>query len=95
MIDHPRFGKIRSIVLLKDVQAGEELFADYGYLEQYAKSETAIRTIYNWGKWFMNENDEDFKSDLKFHIKYLRNKVDEYKPYLNMLKKFSNMMQLH
>jgi hypothetical protein len=86
MIDHPRFGKIRSIALLRDVQAGQELFVDYGFLEQYAQSETAIKTIYNLSKWMSNKDDEEFHEDMKFHIKYIRNKVEYVKPYFNMLK---------
>lgn len=89
MIDHPRFGPIRSIVLLEDLEAGQELFADYGYLEQYAQSETAIKSIYHILKWYMNESDEDFHKTMKHHIKYLRTKVSDYKPYLSMLKGFS------
>ena len=30
MVEHPRFGKIRSIVTYKDLPAGQELFCDYG-----------------------------------------------------------------
>ncbi len=37
MIDHPRFGRIRSIVALKDLEDGDEIFCDYGYLDQYNK----------------------------------------------------------
>ena len=93
MIDHPRFGKIRSIVMLKDVGANEELFVDYGYIEQYAASETAIKTILQMSKWFTDMDDESFHSEMKYHIKYLRNKVDEYKPYLTMLKGISNFLK--
>ena len=70
MIDHPRFGKIRSIVLLKDLEANEELFADYGYLESYANSESMIKSLYHASKWFMNKSDDEFHKDMKFHIKY-------------------------
>ena len=35
MIDHPRFGKIRSIILTKDVEANEELLTNYGFLEKF------------------------------------------------------------
>ena len=35
MIDHPRFVKIRSIILTKDVEANEELLTNYGFLEKF------------------------------------------------------------
>lgn len=88
MIDHPRFGPIRSIVLMEDLEANQELFADYGYLEQYAMSESAIKSIYHMMKWYMNEGDEDFHQNLKHHIHYLRQKVDQAKPYLDIVKNF-------
>ncbi len=37
MIDHPRFGKIRSIAVKADLKAGEELLIDYGYVKQYVE----------------------------------------------------------
>ena len=101
MIDHPRFGKIRSIVLLKDVKAGEELFCDYGYLispniryylDKYFKSETAIKTIYNLSKWFMNENDEEALVSWKKQFKYIRKKIKDFQPYLGMFKAFSSLI---
>ena len=92
MIEHPRFGKIRSIVLLKDVKAGEELFCDYGYLDKYFKSETAIKTIYNLSKWFMNENDEEVLASWKKQFKYIRKKIKDFQPYLGMLKAFSSLI---
>ena len=92
MIDHPRFGKIRSLVLLRDMKAGEELFADYGYVENYISSEAAIKAIYRATQWWMDENDKDFHQNIKFHIRYMRKKVDQYKPYLNMLKSLTKKM---
>ena len=92
MIDHPCFGKIRSLVLLRDLKAHEELFVDYGYVQNYAQSDAAIKAIYHATKWWMNEKDEDFHKNMKFHIKYMRKKVDEFKPYLNMFKAFSKML---
>ena len=93
MIDHPRFGKIRSIILLEEIKTGQELFADYGYIQNYMESESMIRSIYQASKWFMNENDEEFHKDLKFHIKYLKKKVDHLKPYMGMLKTFTNFLK--
>ena len=93
MIDHPRFGKIRSIVLLQDVEANDELFVDYGYVEQYAQSETAIKTIYEVSKFLSGKNDEDFHADMKYQIKYLKKKVEDYKPYIEMFKNVANLIK--
>ncbi len=35
MIDHPRFGKIRSVAVKTDMKAGDELLVDYGYIQKY------------------------------------------------------------
>jgi hypothetical protein len=35
MVDHPRFGKIRSVVVMQDLEPGTELLTDYGYLGNY------------------------------------------------------------
>ena len=86
MVDHPVFGKIRSIVLKSDVQAGDELFCDYGYLESYVQSETAMKTLYNIGKMILNKNDEEFAQDIKRHISFIKSRSDEFEPYLNMIK---------
>ena len=76
--------------MLEDVDANQELFVDYGYLEQYAASDMAIKSILQMSKWMTNMDDESFHSEIKYHIKYLKHKVDQYKPYLNMLKGITN-----
>ena len=81
MVDHPVFGKIRSIVLKSDVQAGDELFCDYGYLESYVQSETAMKTLYNIGKMILNKNDEEFAQDIKRHISFIKSRSDAFAPY--------------
>lgn len=86
MIDHPRFGKIRSIEMTKDATAGDELFCDYGFIEQYIHSENTVRSIYKMGKWWTNKSDEEYHKYLKEHIKFVRNKVHSIKPYLDMLR---------
>ena len=40
MIDHPRFGKIRTVAVKADMKAGEELLVDYGYIQQYFEVKT-------------------------------------------------------
>ena len=86
MIDHPRFGKIRSIEMTKNALAGEELFCDYGYIDQYIHAENTVRSIYKLGKWWTNKTDEEYHKSLKEHIKYIRSKVHSVKPYLDMLR---------
>ena len=69
-------------MLLKDLEAGEELFADYGYLEQYVNSESMVKSIFHVGKWFLNKSDEDFHKDMKFHVKYMKKKVKDLRLYI-------------
>ena len=86
MVDHPRFGKIRSIVMLQNASTGQELFCDYGYIDRYIKTETTVRSIYKMGQWWTNKSDEEYHKYLKEHIKYIRNTVHNVKPYLDMLR---------
>jgi SET domain-containing protein len=37
MVDHPRFGRIRNIVAMTDLNEGDEILCDYGYIDQYNK----------------------------------------------------------
>ena len=93
MIDHPRFGKVRSVVLKEDLKAGDELFCDYGYLDQYMQSQEMFKTIMDVGKVIGNfQNDEDFHSEMKYTVKYLKKKVNEYKPYMDMLKNVYSLL---
>ena len=131
MIHHPRFGKIRSIVLTRAVQAGEELFTHYGFLESYVETEDTLKKIFDFGKMLnsfnMNNNHNiewdsdsnsggnndsnsinkdrerykdsnkrdsnnnnmrngDYVKTLKHHIKFLRDKADDFKPVFDVLK---------
>ena len=86
MIDHPRFGKIRSIVVLKDLPTGQELFCDYGYMQQYVQSENMMKAVMGFGKWWTNMEDEEFRNELKYHIHYVKDKVDKVKPYISLVK---------
>ena len=86
MVDHPRFGKIRSIVLKTDVKAGDELFCDYGYLDSYVQSETAMKTLYNIGKMILNKEDDEFAKDIKKHISFIKSRSEEFGPYFDMIK---------
>ena len=84
MVDHPKFGKIRSIVLSKDVQAGEELFCNYGYLDTYVKSEATLKTLFRVAKMIINKEDDEFVGEIKRGIKYIKSRSDEIEPYINM-----------
>ena len=86
MFDHPRFGKIRSIVTYKDLDADEEIFVDYGYVDEYAASETVIKNILKLSQWLTNMDDESFRGKIKYHIQILRQNVEKFTPYLDMLK---------
>ncbi len=33
VMEHPRYGLIQSVVAIRNITAGEELFVDYGYRE--------------------------------------------------------------
>ncbi len=86
MIEHPRFGRIRNIVALEDLEAGEELFCDYGYLERYHQMETFIKSFLQAGRTLTNTNQQEFNTLMKDNVKYLKTKMDEYKPYLSIMK---------
>ena len=86
MVDHPRFGKIRSIVLGKDVPANEELFCDYGYIQNYMKTEATLKTLYNLGKWITNKDDSEFVGQIKSHLNFIKSKSDQLEPYIDMVK---------
>lgn len=85
MYDHPRFGQIRSVALKQDLIPGDELFCDYGYTEKFLKTEKAVRSVYNIGRWLSNKTDAEFRQELKHHINYIRDVVHQYKPVLSML----------
>ena len=85
MFDHPIFGKIRSIVLLEDLERDQEVFCDYGFTEKYVKTENAVRSVYKIGRWLSNKTEDEFKKELKSHINYVRNIVTQYKPLISMV----------
>jgi len=85
MIDHPRYGKIRSIVLLKDVEANEELFFDYGYLDNHSRVESALKGIFNLGKFLSKKDDAELAMYLKEHIKILREKASAVVPIISLV----------
>ncbi|XP_059082047.1 histone-lysine N-methyltransferase SETD7-like [Tigriopus californicus] len=92
MIDHPRFGFIRSVVTKQALKAGEEIFCDYGFLKQYAQSDEMFKTILEVGKMIHgSDNNADFTKDVKNHVNFLRDKVQEYKPFIDLAKTLYSM----
>lgn len=55
-INHPRFGKIRSIVTTQDLEAGEELFCQYS---NTIDGTTFVRQVFKDFSQFMDINEED------------------------------------
>ena len=41
----------------------------------------------------MNKSDDEFHKDMKFHIKYMKKKVEDLKPYMGMFKTIANMIK--
>eukprot|EP00096_Caligus_rogercresseyi_P015920 TRINITY_DN8417_c0_g1_i1.p1 TRINITY_DN8417_c0_g1~~TRINITY_DN8417_c0_g1_i1.p1 ORF type:complete len:270 (+),score=68.07 TRINITY_DN8417_c0_g1_i1:271-1080(+) len=91
-IDHPRFGKIRSVRLIKPLESQEELSLDYGFMEEYFRVKNSYQSILELGKVFSEtDNDVDYYQDLKKHINFLKTKVQEIEPYADMLKSAGEM----
>ncbi|XP_040567026.1 uncharacterized protein [Lepeophtheirus salmonis] len=93
-IDHPRFGKIRSIRVIKPLRPYEELSIDYGYIQDYFRVQDSYKSILELGKMFSEtDNEDDYYKDLKKHINYLKTKIEEYEPYVDMLKSVGGLIQ--
>ena len=82
MFDHPRFGKIRSIELIHDVGAGQELFCDYGYMEKYVDTQNMLQSLYKLGHWYTGKTEDEYKKEIRHQIHFIRNTVNQYKPVL-------------
>ena len=59
-IDHPRFGKIRSIVTTSHLKAGQELFCEYS---NTVDSTTFVKQVFRDFTQFMDITDEEKKSN--------------------------------
>jgi hypothetical protein len=86
MIDHPRFGAIRSLVAQNDLKTGTEIFCDYGFIQEKMAADSMFDTVLDVGQAISGKTGGEFHHEIKHTVKYLKDKVDEYKPYLNMLK---------
>ena len=85
MFDHPRFGKIGSIKLINDVIAGQEVFCDYGYMENYDGLKEVLQSLYKLGHWFSNKPEDVYKKEIQHHIQFFSNTVKQYKPVINVV----------
>ena len=92
-IEHPRFGEIVGLFMVKNAVAGEEVVVDYGYIEKYMATEAGIKMMLEAAQAMSGiTNKEDFKRKMKSSIGFEREKVTELKPILNTLKKARNLL---
>ena len=52
--------------MTRNAKRGEELFCDYGFIEQYIQAETTVRNIYNMGALI----DKDCTSMYNLNVLY-------------------------
>ena len=76
-IDHPRFGKIRSIVTTSHLKAGQELFCEYS---NTVDSTTFVKQVFRDFTQFMDITDEEKKSN------FLETMQDDYTAMLASMK---------
>ena len=75
-IDHPRFGKIRSIVTTKEIQAGQEIFCQYS---STVDTSTFVRQMYKDFNQYLDLKSDDSRSD------FLHNMEADYKVMMESL----------
>lgn len=86
-LEHPRFGKILGIFMLKDGVAGEEVLVDYGYIEKAQATEAGIQMLLEAAQAMSGLSDKkEFKQEMKRAIGYIREKVGHLKPLINTMK---------
>ena len=76
-IDHPRFGKIRSIVTTKDLKAGEEIFCEYS---NTIDSTTFVRQVFRDFTNFMDITEDEKRTN------FLENMENDYTAMLASMK---------
>ena len=59
-IDHPRFGKIRSIVTTKNIKAGEEIFCEYS---NTIDTTTFVRQVFRVFSQFMDITQDEKRAN--------------------------------
>lgn len=76
-IDHPRFGKIRSIVTTQDLKQGQELFCQYA---NTIDSTTFVHQVFKDFSQYMDIQQDEERSD------FLTNMQTNYEMMLNSMK---------
>ena len=92
-LQHPRFGKILGIFMLRDGVAGEEILVDYGYIEKAMATEAGIKMMLEAAQAMSGISDrKEFKQEMKRAIGYIREKVVHLKPLINTMKMAQTFM---
>ena len=92
-LQHPRFGKILGIFMLRDAVAGEEILVDYGYIEKAMATEAGINMLLEAAQAMSGLSDrKEFKQEMKRAIGYIREKVVHLKPLINTMKMAKTFM---
>ena len=76
-LNHPRFGKIRSIVTTKNLKAGDELFCQYS---NTIDSTTFVRQVFRDFTEFMDINEDEKR------LSFLKNMETDYTAMLASMK---------
>jgi hypothetical protein len=92
-VHHPRFGEIVGLFMLEDAVAGQEVVVDYGYIEKFMATEAGINMMLEAAQAMSGiTNKNEFKMEMKRTIGYVRDKVNDLKPFLNTFKMARNFM---
>ena len=92
-LQHPRFGKILGIFMLRDGVAGEEILVDYGYIEKAMATEAGIKMLLEAAQAMSGLSDgKEFKQEMKRAIGFIREKVVHLKPLINTMKMAKTFM---
>merc|ERR1711884_30520 len=61
LCEHPRFGEIACIFAKKKIEQGQEIFVDYGYIDKFLKTNSAIEGMLKFAKQIGGfDNNQDF-----------------------------------
>jgi len=86
---HPRFGEIVGLYMVEKGVAGEEVTINYGYTDRYLATQAGIQMMLEAARTITGYNNkQEFHSEMKRTIGYVREKVDEMKPFIKMAKSF-------
>ena len=92
-VQHPRFGEIVGLFMIEDAVAGQELLVDYGYIEKYMATETGLKMMLEAAQAMSGFTDKaEFKREMKRTIGYVRDKVNDLKPFINTFKMAKNFL---